>query len=268
MARITVFEAGHCTHPGCVALRGGPWKRCVFPARAYLIEAGQGRWLWDTGYASHFHDHTRSGVFAWYRRVTPVAFEPPQAMAVQLRAQGLRPADLSGVVLSHFHADHIAGLRDFAGTRFICHGGGWQQVRRLNGIAALRQAFVPGLMPEDFETRVDFVERFVAMALPQALAPFTQAWALPGAGDEVLLVELPGHAAGHLGAFVHTDDGWVLLASDAAWSPRSYRERVGPSQLAHLIMDDARAYHRTLDHLHRLHLGGQARIWLTHEGDL
>lgn len=267
MARITVFEAGHCTHPGCVAVRGGRWGACVFPARAYLIEAGDTRWLWDTGYANHFHDHTRSGVFAWYRRVTPVVFEPRQAVVAQLRAVGLAPRDLTGVVLSHFHADHIAGLRDCQGTRFICHGGGWQLVRRLRGWRALRHAFVPGLMPDDFEARVAAVEGFESIALPASLSPFCTGWALPGTGGEVVVVELPGHAAGHLGAFVDTPEGWVLLASDAAWSPRSYREGVGPSRLAHLIMDDSRAYENTLHRLQRLHQVGHARIWLTHEGD-
>lgn len=268
MARITPFEAGHCTHAGCVALRGGPWKRCAFPARAYLLQAAGRHWLWDTGYATHFHDHTRSGVYALYRRVTPVFFEPHQGVACQLAARGLAPRDLTAVILSHFHGDHIAGLHDFPGTGFICSGSGWRQVRGLRGWPALRRAFVPGLIPADFESRVQFIEGHARVALPAGLAPFRHAHALPGAHGEILIVELPGHAEGHLGAFVLTDDGWVLLASDAAWSPRSYQEGVGPSRLAHLIMDDTRAYYRTLDHLHQLHRGGQARIWLTHEGAL
>jgi glyoxylase-like metal-dependent hydrolase (beta-lactamase superfamily II) len=268
MARITVFEAGLCTHPGCIALRGGPLRACVFPARAYLLEAAGRTWLWDTGYATHFHDRTRCGVFALYRRVTPVVFDAKQGMAEQLRNRGLSERDLCAVILSHFHGDHIAGLRDFPATRFVCSGAGWQRTRLLRGLAALRRGFVPGLIPEDFEARVQFVETFERVALPAALAPFTHGCALPHADAEILIVELPGHAAGHLGAFVQTDDGWVLLASDAAWSPRSYRERIGPSRLAHLVIEDTRAYYDTLERLHRLDQGGQARIWLTHEGAL
>ncbi len=71
MATLSVFEAGYCTHTACVALRGAGLRTCAFPARAWLIEAAGRRWLWDTGYASHFHDHTRSGLFAIYRKVTP-----------------------------------------------------------------------------------------------------------------------------------------------------------------------------------------------------
>ena len=268
MARITTFEAGSCTHPGCVALRGGPLRACAFPSRVYLLEAGGRAWIWDTGYATHFHDHTRSGLFSIYRRVTPVQFESRQAIAAQLRALGLPLRDLAGVILSHFHGDHVAGLRDFPDAVFVCSGEGWRATRTLCGIAALRRGVVPGLFPGDFEARLRFVESFEPTPLPAELAPFETAWALPGADGEILVVPLPGHAAGHLGAFVRTEDGWVLLASDSSWSPKGYRERRGPSRLAHLIMEDRRAYYATLDRLHALDRAGRVRILLTHEGAL
>ncbi|MFT4267248.1 MAG: MBL fold metallo-hydrolase [Xenophilus sp.] len=268
MARITVFEAGHCTHRACMALRGAGLAVCAFPSRAYLIEAGQGRWLWDTGYAEHFHDHTRSGLFSLYAAVTPVHFDPSQAVAVQLRARGLSAGDLSAIILSHFHGDHVAGLRDFPGVRFICSGPGWQATRCRAGVAALRRAYVPGLMPPDFESRMQAMESFEQVPLPASLAPFVRAWAVPGSAGQLLLVDLPGHAAGHIGAFVQTEAGWMLLAADAAWSPRSYQELRGPSRLANLIMEDPAAYYATLAQLHRLHRSGGAAIVLTHEGAL
>jgi glyoxylase-like metal-dependent hydrolase (beta-lactamase superfamily II) len=268
MATITVFEAGCCTHIACMALRGAGMKICRFPARAYLIENARGRWLWDTGYSSHFLDHTRQGLFAWYRRVTPVYFDASEAVASQLRAQGLRPQDLNAVILSHFHGDHIAGLRDLLGAPTWLSGTGWAATRGLRGTGALRKGFVPGLIPPDFETTLVAVESFERVALPAELAPFTHAYRAPNTDGELLLVELPGHAAGHLGAFVATDQGWVLLASDAAWSPAGYREAVGPSRLAHIIMDDPRAYYGTLQKLNQLYRRDGARIWLTHEGAL
>lgn len=268
MATITVFEAGYCTHAACMALRGAGMSACRFPARAYLIETARGRWLWDTGYAAHFFDSTRSGIFAWYRRVTPVHFDEREAVALQLRDRGLRTKDLSAVILSHFHGDHIAGLRDLRGVPTWLSGAGWAVTRSLRGFGALRKAFVPGLIPPDFETSVTAVESFDRVDLPAELAPFTHAYAAPGAAGELLIVDLPGHAAGHLGAFVATAHGWVLLASDAAWSPMSYRELVGPSRLAHVIMDEPVRYYETLRKLNQLHQRGTTRICLTHEGSL
>lgn len=268
MAKLTTFQAGYCTHRGCMALRGAGLRVCQFPARAWLLEANNRRWLWDTGYASHFADHTRSGVFRLYQQVTPVYFEPHQALAQQLAQVGLRPADLQGLIISHFHGDHIAGLRDFPGVTMICSGSGWQQTRGLRGLRAVKNAFVPGLIPQDFEQRLQLIEGFTPVSLPQALRPFEQGWVLPDSNGEILLVSLPGHAAGHIGAFVLQDEGWTLLASDAAWCPDNYRKLRGPSRLANLIMADSAAYYRTLHQLHQLWQGGKVTIRLCHEGDL
>lgn len=268
MAKITTFEAGYCTHPGCMALKGAGWRICRFPARSWLLEVGERRWLWDTGYASWFEHYTRNGIFRLYRRVTPVQFDPAESMARQLQSVGLAPGDLNALILSHFHADHIAGLRDFPGVPVIASGEGWQETRHLRGFAALRQGFIPGLIPEAFEAEMRAFEGFTLQTLPEELLPFTEGYALPDSNSEILLVPLPGHARGHIGAFVQTDSGWTLLASDAAWAPASYREMRGPSRMANLIMADPVAYYQTLAKLHQLWLGGRVRILLCHEGDL
>lgn len=268
MATITAFEVGYCTHIGCMALKGAGLRVCKFPSRAYLLEAGDQRWLWDTGYASWFEQYTRSGVFRLYRQVTPVYFDPNASLARQLLARGLVSGDISAIILSHFHADHVAGLRDFPDVSCICSGEGWAQVRTLRGFCALRQAFVPGLFPAEFESSLTFIERFETLTLPAALAPFERGYVLPGSDGQIILVPLPGHAAGHIGAFVLTDDGWTLLAADAAWSPASYRELRGPSRLANFVMSDPTAYYQTLARLNQLWQNGATDIQLCHEGDL
>lgn len=268
MAELQTYIAGYCTHPACMALRGAGLRICRFPARAWLIRTRQRQWIWDTGYASHFHTQTRRGLISLYRRVTPVHFDEEEALVRQLRADGVTPGELDGILLSHFHGDHIAGLRDFPGVPIYCSGTGWTATRPLRGWAALRQAYVPGLIPEDFETRMRAVEQLPAVRLPAALQPFEQGWTLPGAEDEIFIVALPGHAAGHLGAFVQTSGGWTLLASDAAWAPASYRDGTPPSRLAHLVLHDVPAYYDTLRRLGELHHGGQVRILLSHEGDI
>ncbi|MBW4193747.1 MBL fold metallo-hydrolase [Enterobacter bugandensis] len=268
MAKITAFETGYCTHIGCMALKGAGFKICKFPSRAWLLEVGSHKWLWDTGYSSWFEHYTRSGVFRIYRQVTPVYYDPQASLVQQLRVQGLVEGDIDSIILSHFHADHVAGLRDFPNTGCICSGEGWQLVRKLQGFAALRQAFIPGLFPTDFESSLSFIESFESLRLPEALAPFQQGYILPGSKGEIILVPLPGHAAGHFGAFVLTEKGWTLLAADAAWSPDNYRELRGPSRIANMVMSDSAAYYRTLQQLNQLWKNGEVDIRLCHEGNL
>ena len=264
MAEITEFRVGHCSHPSCMVLKGSGLSSLCFPSRAYLIETGAGLFLWDTGYSGHFAQATAKGVYRLYAWVTPVSFEPREALRGQLRAAGVDPDDIHTVLLSHFHADHVAGMRDFPAARLMCSAPGWEAVRRLSGLAALRQAFVPELMPADIEARLGFVEALPLAPLPAELAPFTDGRDLTGAG-EVFIVDLPGHAIGHIGAFVRGQGGWTLLASDAAWTADSYRQLRGPSELSFLIQHSRAAYYATLRRLHALHAGGQAQIRLTHQ---
>ncbi|WP_083279798.1 MBL fold metallo-hydrolase [Stenotrophomonas sp. LM091] len=265
MATIKVFEVGHCTHLACLAARGDGWKKRTFPARSYLIETEAGRWLWDTGYATHFQEHTRTGVMSLYRRATPVHFDAEQSAVRQLARHGYVPEDLTGVVISHFHGDHIAGLKDFPQVPLLCSITGWESLRSLRGLSALLRGFVPALMPADFERRAQWIERCPRVRLPDDLWPFQFGFVLPGGNAEILVVELPGHAVGHIGAFVLTASGWELLAGDAAWTQANYRELRAPSLLTYGLLHDRAAYFQTLMKLHELDKRGRVAIHLAHE---
>lgn len=266
MAKLTELTAGFCVHPGCVAIRGAGCVRIPFPARAWLIETSAGPLLWDTGYSQALLDATRRSVYRLYPLITPVTFDPAQGVAQQLRRHGLPPREIRMLVVSHFHADHYAGMRDFPDAVLACSREAWSHVRGLRGLAAVAAAFIPELLPTDVAARLTFVEHFPQRPLPGRLAPFNQAWDLSGTG-EVLAVPLPGHARGHLGAFVSTDAGWVLLASDAAWSARSIAdpETSAPSALSFLVQQNRREQRATLERLARLHAGGAVSIKVTHE---
>jgi len=265
MAKISVFDVGYCTHPACMVMCGGGLKSAKFPSRAYLLEVKNRLWLWDTGYADHFIRSTARGVYRLYPQVTPVHFQSDQVLIRQLQHRNVAVDKLQGVIISHFHGDHIAGLRDFPDVPVYCSEPGWCYYQNLSGLNAVRKAFVPGLIPEDFSHRVRYVEQFSQQPLPNVLAPFSNGWKLPGSEGEVFLVPLPGHARGQIGAFVHTDEGWTLLAADAAWVPENYTQLKLPSPLARLIMDNYAQFLETLHQLHALHRNGKVEIRLCHE---
>ena len=263
MADVTAFEVGYCTHPACLALKGAGLKSRCFPSRAYLIRTTRGAYLWDTGYASHFMDAAH-GIYRLYPLVTPLHLEERESLLLQLKKAGVHPNEISGIVISHFHADHIAGLRDFPKARVICAAEGWQSVQGLKGLRALRKAFLPGLIPPDLHERITFMHALPHRRLPPDLQPFQEGWDLTG-DEEVFLVPLPGHAIGHIGAFVREDKGWTMLASDAAWAPESYTELRGPSDISFLIQDSRPAYYDTLRRMQQLHARGGIDIRLTHQ---
>ena len=52
---LKFFQAGYCTHPQGMVLRGAPWRSAKFPATFALIEHPTiGKVLFDTGYTQRF----------------------------------------------------------------------------------------------------------------------------------------------------------------------------------------------------------------------
>jgi glyoxylase-like metal-dependent hydrolase (beta-lactamase superfamily II) len=252
--RLSIMQAGFCTHPEHIVLRGGRRQHIPFPAMFALIEHPRfGPMLFDTGYSWRFFDETQRYPNKLYAQITPVTLREEQLAMSQLEARGIRPEDIERVFISHFHADHVAALGDFAKAQYTYFAHGYDAVHSLRGLAALKNAYLPGLIPPDFGTRSAPVRMADRAVLPLEYAPFTHGIDVLGDAS-VIAVELPGHAAGQMGLFVRGDDGEAyLLAADACWLARAYQENRPPHALANLLFSDAHAYRETLANLHAYH---------------
>jgi glyoxylase-like metal-dependent hydrolase (beta-lactamase superfamily II) len=252
--KLTLLEAGHCQFPEHVTRGRGSWAPARFPALFALIEhPTAGLTLFDTGYGTQFFSATRRWPYKAYALMTPVALREEQLATNQLARRGLRPSDIARVIVSHFHADHVSALGDFATARYVYWPDAWANVRGRRGLSALHAAYLPDVMPRDFETRAAPLDPEKLTPLPPELGPFTQG--VDVFGDEtVLAVPLPGHAVGQMGLVVRAADGGTyLLAADACWHSSAYREDRPPHPLANLLFADAAQYRATLHDLHTLH---------------
>ena len=197
--------------------------RVSLPVCCYLIEHPRGPILVDTGWC---RDISPRGVYdpkAVARLLPPhlaalfrPSVGPGETVREQLEARGLRPEDLACVILTHLDPDHVAGLRDLAGARRI-------------------------VLPEDeyfwacrtvYKKRQPWslwmdapIERLFYRGSP--LGP--NRWAIDLFGDEsIQLVNVPGHTDGQAAVIVRNGGRFVLLAADAAFSPRNWREDIVP----------------------------------------
>lgn len=206
--RLRHYVCGSTTHDIGAMFRGEAHAVRSFPSGVFLYDGRDDRRvLFDTGYATgEWRTGWRGAV---YRRLLPPLVEDADDVAAQLRADGVDPASITDVVLSHLHPDHIGGVSRFPEARFVLTEG----LARTLAAPRLRAAVLPGLLPEWFPSahrRVladgDFREHRVAGIRVSAVDLFDD--------GTYLIVSLPGHADGHVGALV---DGRVLLAGDAAW---------------------------------------------------
>lgn len=243
---LHLLSVGFCRHCERVTRAGGSWTPVSFPSICGLIlHPAQGPVLFDTGYSSHFEVATRSFPERLYRWLTPVHLDHEQLLTTQLASHGLRPSDIRWCLISHFHADHIAGLKDLTHARFICLQEDFAQLRGLSRVAGLRHGLLPALLPGDFESRLRFANDLPRRQLPGAWAGLAQGYDLLG-DDSLLALPLPGHVPGQMGVLLHdAQDREVLLCADACWSLPALQAGQLPMGVTRLIMHQWLQYQRT-----------------------
>jgi glyoxylase-like metal-dependent hydrolase (beta-lactamase superfamily II) len=240
-----MFGTGHCLARESHLMRGG--RRVTVECHslvALLRHPVHGWLLWDAGYAPRMLEETRRLPYVIYRAITPLRLRPELAAAEQIGRWHLTASDIDRVIISHFHADHIAGLRDFPQARLIASANAYQGITGRHGFSALRRGMIPALLPEDFAARAELLPDFAGPTLPGLGATHD----LFGDGS-LLMVALPGHARGQMGMLAHTTQGEVLFAADACWLVRAIRESKTPHPITNLLVDDPRAVRTTIDHL-------------------
>jgi len=115
------MQGGYCEASEHHVLRGKKKKQIRFYATWGHIEHPEhGHILFDTGYTHRFFEETKKFPFNLYAKSTPAFLKPEEEAINQLKAKGIAAKDVSFVIISHFHADHIAGLKDFPNATFIC----------------------------------------------------------------------------------------------------------------------------------------------------
>lgn len=255
MRRVTIesFRVGHCRHPQAMTIRGGRWAPVDFPALAFLIRhPEEGAILFDTGYDPAFWRATKPLPERLYRWTTPPVLAEREALADQVAAAGVAPDEVRHLILSHFHADHIAGTHRFAAATIHAARAGWQAMTSGARFAAVRKGMLRALAPPDFLSRARWFEDAPGVPLSRDLAPFTEGRDLIGDGS-LLAVPLPGHCPGHWGLVAAEEGGWRFLVADAAWSSAAIRTDTPPPWLTARLLGDPAAGRATLHALHLLH---------------
>ncbi|KAF7979826.1 hypothetical protein HWV62_40906 [Athelia sp. TMB] len=122
-----------------------------------------------------------------------------------LDAGKLKPSDISTVIYSHLHFDHIGDLTPFSSALLVAGSGA-------------APAFASPY-PQNPEGQVHPLPagqkvRYIDFALGKPLGPFSKAIDYFGDGS-FYLIDAPGHSAGHLCALARTGPNqFVLLAAD------------------------------------------------------
>jgi glyoxylase-like metal-dependent hydrolase (beta-lactamase superfamily II) len=247
--RIAFIEAGSCSAFECLALRGGKRFRTAFPATVALMEhSSAGFVLFDSGLSPRVIKYASSLPHRLYRAVLPVNISSDGTASARLKSMGVNGNDVKVVICSHFHADHLGGAADFPRARYVFMEEGYRQLLRRSRLARIKAGFISELLPEDFEQRAwALTPSQFRDGRDDRIGQFDGSVDLFGDGS-VVMIDLPGHAAGHMGALVRVSSGkQYLLAADSCWLEAAYRNNLAPpGWVMRLVMEDKRRYLDTL----------------------
>ncbi|MCV3263532.1 MBL fold metallo-hydrolase [Vibrio harveyi] len=153
--KIKIFEAGHCVHPGFVVKPGSGLKPRSFPAAVALIQhPTQGNILFDTGYHEHFFRATRPFPERFYAWTTPCHYQKEHGIVAQLAKEKIGPHEIEHLVLSHFHADHIAAVSEFGHSQLHCQQKGVDALTKSGRVGGVRKGYLKALLPQQLESNL------------------------------------------------------------------------------------------------------------------
>jgi 4-pyridoxolactonase len=220
--RVYLLDGGTLEMDGFhVYWNRGPGGPVRIPCYSVLVVHPEGNILYDTGYDL---EHV----------LEVLPFEKPeqdetQTIPAQLELLGLSPADISTVVVSHFHFDHCGGIKHLPAARVIAHrleyeGAEHPEPFEVLGYSDLsfapaiarRRKMIPLDTPgnrtghEDAQPDDHLGDRFVAVEGDLEIAAGVQ------------LISTPGHSRGHYSLKVELDDQTpMIFAGDAIYAQRS-----------------------------------------------
>lgn len=252
MKNVQLFlnYAGHCLAKEHHAIRGGRKEDVQFHALWGLIRHPEKGWiLFDTGYTRRFYQATRSFPNKIYALATKVQISESEEVLQQLKHYGVQPTEIEHIILSHFHADHTGGLCDFPKATIYCSRKAFEQVQRTSDLFAFTKGILKQQHPADLAQRVQLIEE---VGSPFDDAILGQCFDLFG-DKSLVLVPLPGHAAGQIGLRLRTQQQEYFLIADTCWLRRTFQEMVLPHPIVRLFFHSWSDFKNSLKKVNAFH---------------
>ena len=243
--KLYVLDLGKIVMVGDNPVTKDEGENPAIPIHAFLIDSPAGYILFDTG----CHPQAMEG--AWPKELCGNPYIPGEhgSVPARLAELGIRPEEISAVVLSHLHLDHAGGAHFFPRAKIYVQQEELEHVMedQKNGTLSV------------FHQKCD-LDNWEKAKLQWVSVPadVRELPLCPG----VTIVNLgPGHSYGMLGLLVELESGNYLLAADAIYS-RAHYEPV--PQLSGVVYDE-KGYFAAMEFLRQYAEEHHAQILFGHD---
>ncbi|WP_368904814.1 N-acyl homoserine lactonase family protein [Taklimakanibacter lacteus] len=214
-------------------------KPVILPCNAYLIRRS-GEWiLWDTGSDDELAKVPGGKIIAHGIRGVV-----KRTLKSQLDEIGVDPADVTTLILSHAHFDHIGNVRLFPKAKWIVHR---KEYDAMFGPDHDEHGYDPGLYKTLRNNPTEIIDGDHDVF-----------------GDgSIRLIATPGHTPGHCSLAVRLPkSGTVILSGDVAHFEKSFVHRRVPS-----FNFDAEQTKASMDKIDRIIKSKKAQLWINHDAE-
>lgn len=204
--RLIPLEIGRL-QPLADLMGAGRAANRALPIPSWLIEHRDGLVLFDTGlHADLVHGDDKLGPNA---QLFSCDFDAGEELTNRLATHAIRPGDITHLVFSHLHFDHVGGTAEIPDARVVVQESEWVAGHR------------PKLIEFGVYDPVDF-------DIGHELELIDGAHDVMGDGS-IMCVPTPGHTIGHQSLRLELQSGPVVLTGDCVYFQQALDEMTVPS---------------------------------------
>lgn len=202
----------HCGSfcPVCAPLFGQKGWKAHLVCHCLLIETDQGLVLIDTGLGLQDYLNMEKRLGTLVKKVGHIESNLKLSAIQQIQQLGFSPNDVRHIFVTHLDFDHAGGISDFPNATVHVLAAEFNATQSLSIKNKLR-----------YKTDQFKQHRYWSFAEHndgEEWFNLQKVRGLPLFQDEILMIPLLGHTAGHCGLAIKKSDGWLLFCGDAYYS--------------------------------------------------
>lgn len=207
---VKEYICGYCVNNEKIMYQKTASKKVQFPARVLLIKhRNYGYILIDTGYSEKIYENGM--ISKLYNHVNLTFFKPKDCIATQLKQDNIQPQEISHIIITHLHPDHIGGLYAFPNAKLHASILAKKTFFSSNPFKVMFK----NMITKEQIIKISPIEKCVVKNNHIISKVFDKMYDLFG-DESIYIIPLSGHTEEQIGVLI--DEHNLFFIADATWT--------------------------------------------------